>query len=76
MENNKEQFYIDEYIKKVFDIEFEECGVDLRLCFRGDKLICKDGFVIYYVQFMLLEFLYEYEIVVKEDLKVMGIRIY
>lgn len=49
-ENEVRQFEIDEYSKKVFDIEFVESpnSVDLRSCIRGQKLIARDGSVMYY----------------------------
>jgi len=70
---NKEQFEIDEYTRRVFDLEFEETGVDLRSCLRGDQLLCKDGRVIYYVQ-PLPDGFYEHEIAEKKALKATGTR--
>jgi len=70
---NKEEFNIDEYTRKVFDLEFDETGVDLRSCMRGDQLVCKDGRVIYYVQ-PLPDGFYEHEVAEKKDLKATGTR--
>jgi len=72
---NKEEFNIDEYTRKVFDLQFEESpnSVDLRSCLRGDQLLCKDGRVIYYVQ-PLPDGFYEHEVAEKKDLKATGTR--
>lgn len=50
MKEEKPIFDIDEYTKKVFDLEFDESpnSIDLRSCSRGDKLITRDGSIMYY----------------------------
>lgn len=75
-ESGAQEFNIDEYTKKVFDIEFVESpdSVDLRTCYRGDKLLCKDGRTVYYVQPLPPSSFYEHEIAEKEDLKPTGSR--
>lgn len=75
MEANKPIFDIDEYTRKVFDVDFIESpdSVDLRSCVRGDQLICKDGRTVYYVQPLVGEF-YDHEISEKKDLKPTGSR--
>jgi len=46
----KEEFNIDEYTRKVFDLEWVESpdSVDLRSCVKNDKLIARDGSIMYY----------------------------
>lgn len=61
MKREKPIFDIDEYTRKVFDLSFEETGVDLRSCVKGDSLVCKDGTTIYYVQ-PLPDSIYDHEI--------------
>lgn len=70
----KKEFEIDEYTKKVFDLEFQEISIDLRTCIRGTKMITRDGTVVYYVQPLSPDAFYHHEISAKEDLKVTGFR--
>lgn len=71
--DNKEEFEIDEYTRKVFDLSFAEVSIDLRSCMRGDELITRDGTTIYYVQ-PLPDGFYQHEIAAKKDLKTTGTR--
>ena len=61
---NKEELNIDEYTRKVFDLEFDESpnSVDLRSCCKGDQLKCRDGSVMYYQQPLPPEYFYDHEI--------------
>ena len=52
MKNEKQEFEIDQYTKESVNAEWEESpnSVDLRSCKKGDKLLCKDGRELTYVQ--------------------------
>ena len=70
----KETFTIDEFTQKSLEIEFKPLHPDLSKCYKGQKLLCRNGLIIYYNSPLGKYDLYDHEIYYDEEMTKDGTR--
>lgn len=71
----KETFKIDEFTQKSLTVEFEPVEIDLNICSKGDKLITRNGMILYYEKPMNYMDFYDHEIWYDEGMTKHGTRV-